>query len=196
MRVLQLQQPSERATNTIFKREREREGEQGWNLKVREESLPVESGSSCRAEARTSKKGERESTRTFPRIGSFAFGGRRRPLSVLAEGGSSRRKRCSRLAWSTTALTPQLPAMGRRAPALAGRALYWRRTPSPGCGGRPTSTSVSSTPWPSSADLRVSHFPPPFLSNLAPLAVLGFDIGVDSNACLMVSASMSVLGLR
>jgi hypothetical protein len=96
---LQLQQPPELLTQ--FKRERERERERAGLLKkLREESLPVESGRSKNQQER----GERK-PRNFSSDWILRFWGKEKAplsrLSVLAEGGSRssrRRKRCSRLA--------------------------------------------------------------------------------------------------
>ena len=169
----------------------------GRERREREESLPVESGSGCR-EARTRKKGERESRGTFSLDWILCFWGgrsRRRPCrsSFCCWGeqqeGQRRRRRCSRLVWSTTAQTAPRPAMGHRAPApsaaRAGRAWCWRQTPSRDCAGQPTCTSASSTPSPSSGGPRVSR--------PLPLPCLSLASALESNEQLFLGASMGGL---
>jgi hypothetical protein len=85
---LQLQQPPELLTH--FKKERERE--RAGLKKLTEESLPVESG--------RSKKAEELFLGLDPSLLGEGEGPSLCPLAVLAEGGSGsrRRKICSRLA--------------------------------------------------------------------------------------------------
>lgn len=184
MWALQLQQPPELLTH--FKKERERE--RAGLKKLTEESLPVESGRSKNQQERGGRKPTNFSSDWILRF----WGKEKAPLSVLSP--SLRRAAAAAAGGRYVPAWPDPPPPWRPRSRRWGAALRPRRAEPCTDGGPQAQAAVDGRPPRAfrrrrGPARRTREWATPLLP-CSPISLLCFGIGVESNAWLLVSASI------